>query len=105
MAKQVPTIWLLSAYHAASHAAWIDWLTAHVEDIAWRPLVPDALCYVEQFPDAYRYPVADVDALIARLVTWLTEGLPPPVDVSAWYGKQLVEAWHELLQPSRFAKH
>jgi hypothetical protein len=39
MAKQVPTIWLLSAYHTASHAAWIDWLTAHVVDIAWRPLV------------------------------------------------------------------
>ena len=36
---QAPTVWLLSAYHAASHAAWSDWFLANLSDIGWLPLV------------------------------------------------------------------
>ncbi|MFO7551494.1 MAG: hypothetical protein R6W80_08795, partial [Haliea sp.] len=62
-----------------------------------RPLVPDALCYPEQYPPAYRYPEGDPLALAARLRAWLTEGLPAPVDVTKWYGSQLAPTWTELL--------
>jgi len=63
-----------------------------------RPLVPDALCYPEQYPDGCRYPPGDADALAARLQRWLEGGLPPPVDVSAWFAGQLQAAWQQGLQ-------
>ena len=63
-----------------------------------RPLVPDALCYPELYPAAYRYPADDVDALLARLREWLSHGLPPPVDVSCWSLDHLKPAWKTLLQ-------
>ncbi len=63
-----------------------------------RPLVPDALCYPEQYPDAYRYPADDVRALTGRLEQWLRDGLPPPVDVSAWYGPSLAPRWDTALK-------
>jgi glycosyltransferase involved in cell wall biosynthesis len=63
-----------------------------------RPLVPDALCYPEQYPADYRYPAGDIDALVARLQSWLDTGLPPAVDVSAWYGQALQPTWTSLLE-------
>ncbi len=62
-----------------------------------RPLVPDGLCYPEQYPAAYRYPPHNVSALADRLRHWLNDGLPPPVDVSAWYACRLHADWHALL--------
>ncbi len=34
----MPTVWLLSAYRADSHAAWADWLADHIAGIDWRVL-------------------------------------------------------------------
>lgn len=62
-----------------------------------RPLVPDHLCYPEQYPAAYRYPPGDAAALTDRLAQWLQDTLPPPVDVSPWYADNLHPAWTERL--------
>jgi glycosyltransferase involved in cell wall biosynthesis len=58
-----------------------------------RPLVPDALCYPEQYPVAYRYQPGDSAALAQRLRDWLSGELPAPVDVSAWYVASMESAW------------
>ena len=58
-----------------------------------RPLVPDALCYPEQYPARYRYPTGDIDALTARLRQWLTEGPPPPCTVDQWLASATVGGW------------
>lgn len=63
-----------------------------------RPLVPDALCYPELYPAAYRYPAGDRDALVSRLRAWLAGELPGPVDVSPWYSTRLIPRWNALLQ-------
>ncbi len=62
-----------------------------------RPLVPDALCYPEQYPPDYRYPPGDVGALTERLAAWLDDALPEPVDVSAWYADNLRPQWRCIL--------
>jgi glycosyltransferase involved in cell wall biosynthesis len=62
-----------------------------------RPLVPDALCYPEQYPAIYRYPAGDVAALADRLADWLSGGLPAAPDVSPWYGSTLQRAWSTCL--------
>ena len=62
-----------------------------------RPLVPDALCYPEQYPAAYRYPAGDIPALVDRLTDWLSGGLPAAPDVSAWYASALQPAWSACL--------
>ncbi len=62
-----------------------------------RPLVPDALCYPEQYPAAYRYPAGDLEALVGRLQAWLAEGLPAIVDVTAWRASRLVQDWRAQL--------
>lgn len=64
-----------------------------------RPLVPDALCYPEQYPPVCRYPVGDPQALVARLRQWLTEGLPPAVDVAPWHADRLAPVWADVLAP------
>lgn len=38
MSSTKPSIWLLSAYRSASHAAWADWLTGHFTHIQWHKL-------------------------------------------------------------------
>lgn len=63
-----------------------------------RPLVPDALCYPEQYPPRYRYTATSAMALADRLQDWLCGGLPAPVDVSAWYSEALDAAWKRELQ-------
>lgn len=62
-----------------------------------RPLVPDALCYPEQYSAAYRYPPGDAEALADRLEHWLGGGLPGPVDVTRWTPERQTPAWHEAL--------
>lgn len=63
-----------------------------------RPLVPDALCYTEQYKKIYRYPAGDIEALKNRLTQWLAGGLPPPADVSDWTGPVLSDRWKNVLQ-------
>jgi len=63
-----------------------------------RPLVPDALCYKEQYEACYRYPAGDIEALKNRLAKWLDVDLPPPADVSAWTGPELSERWGRMLR-------
>ncbi len=62
-----------------------------------RPLVPDALCYPEQYPEDYRYTPESDKALATKLEKWLTHGLPEPVDVSYWYSQSLYNRWQKLL--------
>ena len=62
-----------------------------------RPLVPDALCYPEQYPPAHRYPPGDAAALAARLEAWLRDGLPPAVSVDDWLASRLLPHWRALL--------
>jgi glycosyltransferase involved in cell wall biosynthesis len=62
-----------------------------------RPLVPDGLCYPEQYPQAYRYRAGDAVALADRLQHWLHGNLPPRVDVSAWTDARLVAAWRSAI--------
>ncbi len=62
-----------------------------------RPLVPDALCYREQYPADYRYPSGDSAALCARLRHWLDDGLPPAVDIASWRESSLLPRWQGLL--------
>ena len=64
-----------------------------------RPLVPDALCYPEQYPQRYRYPPGDARALADRLAGWLSDGLPEPVDVSAWLAPAVAPRWQRLFSP------
>ena len=62
-----------------------------------RPLVPDALCYREQYPADYRYPSGDGAALCDRLRRWLGGGLPPAVDIAPWREAVLLPRWKTLL--------
>ena len=62
-----------------------------------RPLVPDALCYPEQYDVAYRYPAGNKQAIVDRIRQWLTVELPPAVDVSKWYESALTGQWAQLL--------
>jgi len=62
-----------------------------------RPLVPDALCYREQYPSACRYPIDDTRALVERLASWLQHGLPSSPDVSGWTRASLHKSWQQLV--------
>lgn len=62
-----------------------------------RPLVPDALCYPEQYPVLYRYPAGDIMALTERLADWLEQGLPPRVDLGNWLAPQTGALWQAQL--------
>ena len=61
------------------------------------PLVPDALCYREQYPPAYRYPAWEKAPLVVTLAHWLEHGPPPPPDVSAWTDDRLPTMWRGLM--------
>lgn len=61
------------------------------------PLVPDALCYTEQYPADYRYPARQLQSLVAKLGAWLEHGAPPPPDISAWTEDRLAGEWRGIL--------
>ncbi len=61
------------------------------------PLVPDALCYAEQYPVEYRYPAWRWQPLVAKLSEWLERGAPPSPDVSAWTEDRLAGEWRRVL--------
>jgi glycosyltransferase involved in cell wall biosynthesis len=62
-----------------------------------RPLVPDALCYPEQYPDPYRYDPNNEQALVDRLTAWLTGTLPARFEPTDWLASTLSSKWAALL--------
>jgi len=60
------------------------------------PVVPDSLCYREQYDDIYRYEPGSSDALAKMLVKYLNAA-PESPDVSNWYSKALIGEWDKLL--------
>lgn len=69
------------------------------------PLAPDALVYPEIYPAAYRYPAGDREALVSRLVGWLSGNTPGPVNVERWSGMRLESAWREALLDENMRFH
>ena len=69
------------------------------------PLVPDALCYPEQYPTHCRYPAGDASALAERLQQCLADVAPAVPDVSAWESTQLQAPWHAALNGLLDSKH
>ncbi|MFO8029137.1 MAG: DUF3524 domain-containing protein [Cyclonatronaceae bacterium] len=67
-----------------------------------RPLVPDDLCYPEQYPDIYRYPPGDREAIVDRLSEWFRRGFPPAPDVTKWHSPELETKWQECFSPDQF---
>lgn len=64
------------------------------------PLVPDGLCYVEQYPDPCRYPAGEVEALVGTLAAWLEGKRPAPVDIGRWLAPALAPHWARWLSAS-----
>ncbi|MGY6630504.1 MAG: tRNA-queuosine alpha-mannosyltransferase domain-containing protein [Wenzhouxiangella sp.] len=66
-----------------------------------RPVVPDALCYPEQYPAHCRYPAGDAEALTHHLATVLGKAQSQPdtlIDLQPWLADQLEPAWKQRLQ-------
>lgn len=61
------------------------------------PLVPDALCYREQYADDYRYEPGNSEELANKLSAWLMSK-PKTPDVSCWHDKNIVNYWYRLLK-------
>ena len=68
------------------------------------PLVPDDLCYPEQYPEANRYQAGDTKALADRLKEWFRRGFPPLPDVSAWSSEPLGDQWRKLFDYETFSR-
>ncbi len=62
-----------------------------------RPLVPDALCYPEQYPAEYRYPAGDIRALADTLQHWLAGPLPDSCPVDDWLAPIIGAQWQSML--------
>jgi len=60
------------------------------------PVVPDDLCYKEQYPSNLRYKAGDSDALSEKLYTFLNTK-PEAPDVSNYFDENLKSNWFELL--------
>ncbi len=64
------------------------------------PLVPDDLCYREQYPQHCRYPAGNTQALAQKLRAALT--CPPrPVDISGYTEASLLPRWQQALSTTR----
>ena len=61
------------------------------------PLVPDDLCYREQYAERYRYQAGDSDGMARRLSEWLVD-MPQVPDVFRWYDEKIIEDWYRLLK-------
>ena len=62
------------------------------------PVVPDALCYPEQYPAACRYPAGDARALADHLQARLTGNPAAPPDLAGWHGESLLADWRSTLR-------
>jgi glycosyltransferase involved in cell wall biosynthesis len=64
------------------------------------PVVPDALCYPEQYPSRFRYPANDPGDLVRQLRETLSNGTSRAPDVTPWSSASLRQQWRSvLLQP------
>lgn len=61
------------------------------------PIVPDDLCYREQYDEIYRYPAGDSDALAEKMALFLSQDFPLP-DITYWHSDKLVDDWCQLLE-------
>ena len=61
------------------------------------PLVPDDLCYREQYSDEYRYKAGDSAALAEKLSDYFSD-MPKLPDVSRWYDGKIIQEWNSLLE-------
>ncbi|MFC3679923.1 tRNA-queuosine alpha-mannosyltransferase domain-containing protein [Bacterioplanoides pacificum] len=59
------------------------------------PVVPDDLCYREQYPPEHRFPVADAERA-ADIVQAAFTGQLSSVDVQAWLAESTAARWHTL---------
>jgi len=60
------------------------------------PVVPDALCYTEQYAAEFRYVPNDSAALADKLFSFLND-LPAAPDVTFWHSDALKQQWHDVL--------
>jgi glycosyltransferase involved in cell wall biosynthesis len=60
------------------------------------PLVPDDLCYREQYAEVYRYTTNDSIVLTEKLSHFLN-ATPAPPDISNWFESKLEDEWRRLL--------
>ena len=61
------------------------------------PVVPDDLCYREQYAEQYRYKAGDSYALAKKIGEYL-DNIPQSPDISYWCSGEIVENWHQLLK-------
>lgn len=61
------------------------------------PVVPDALCYREQYPERFRYAAGDLDNLLEILEEKLAARHPAPPDITEWLGPAVAERWRRAL--------
>ncbi len=61
------------------------------------PLIPDDLCYREQYAEQYRYKAGSSEALAEKLLNTLKQPLPA-ADVSFCYEQNLIDQWRGVLQ-------
>ncbi|MCW8935401.1 MAG: DUF3524 domain-containing protein [Gammaproteobacteria bacterium] len=60
------------------------------------PVVPDDLCYKEQYASHFRYKTGDSDALSEKLYSFLS--IKPEIpDISKYFDESLKSRWYELL--------
>ena len=59
------------------------------------PVVPDALCYREQYPDRFRYTSGNIDDAADRVCDALRE--KSTVDISRWTANHTAELWRNLM--------
>ncbi len=64
------------------------------------PVVPDDLCYREQYAELYRYKTRDSDALADKLSHFLNSA-PVVPDISNWYEAKLKSEWANLLMKNK----
>jgi len=69
------------------------------------PLVPDDLCYKEQYPAEYRYKSGSSDALAEKLTDWLENTPPVAPDVSSWYSENLNQHWLSIINTNIYSTH
>ncbi|WP_376691642.1 tRNA-queuosine alpha-mannosyltransferase domain-containing protein [Wenzhouxiangella sp. EGI_FJ10409] len=61
------------------------------------PVVPDALCYPEQYPGRFRYPSGDVEQLVMRLEALFSSVKTQAPDVTSFFSSNLLATWQRAL--------